>query len=86
MEDTLPRDIVYRAKQGFAVPLARWFRRDLRELARDTIFGTDDGILHGGYLRQLWREHQRGARDGSAQLWAVLMFRKWQAGAARLVP
>ncbi len=78
MESTLSKDTLYRAKQGFAVPLARWFRSELKEMARETIFGTTDGILDPRYLEEIWAEHQRGSFDRSAYLWTILMFRKWQ--------
>ncbi len=74
----LPQDILYRPKQGFAVPLDRWFRNELKEMAQATIFGTDDGILDRGYLKKIWNQHQNKSFDRSAYLWAVLMFRKWQ--------
>ena len=80
MEPTLSRDILYRSKQGFAVPLAHWFRNELKEMAHETIFGVKDGILVPQYLQRIWTEHQRGVFDRSAHLWAVLMFRKWQKG------
>ena len=82
MEPTLSRNILYRSKQGFAVPLASWFRRELKQMARDTIFGARDGILDVRYLEKIWTEHQRETFDRSAYLWAVLMFRKWQQGVA----
>lgn len=79
MEHVLSRETLYRRKQGFAVPLARWFRRELRELAEDTIFSKDDGILDQSYLRKIWHQHQEKRFDRSAYLWSVLMFRKWQS-------
>jgi asparagine synthase (glutamine-hydrolysing) len=82
MEPTLPHDILYRSKQGFAVPLAHWFRDELKEMAHETIFGVKDGILDPKYLEKIWTEHQRGTFDRSAYLWSVLMFRKWQKGFA----
>jgi asparagine synthase (glutamine-hydrolysing) len=82
MEPTLSRDILYRRKQGFAVPLAHWFRNELKEMARAAIFDAPDGILDLQYLKKIWTEHQRGTFDRSAYLWAVLMFRKWQLGFA----
>jgi asparagine synthase (glutamine-hydrolysing) len=84
MEPTLSRDILYRSKQGFAVPLAHWFRNELKEMAHETIFGVKDGILVPQYLQKIWTEHQRGTFDRSAHLWAVLMFRKWQKGWSRV--
>jgi asparagine synthase (glutamine-hydrolysing) len=74
----LPPETLYRNKQGFAVPLAQWFRAELRELTYETIFSSNDGILDLAYLRKVWQQHQKGVYDRSAHLWAVLMFRKWQ--------
>ncbi len=78
MEGVLPRDTIYRKKQGFAIPLANWFRRELHDLAEFSLFGTDDGILDARYLRKIWNQHQQGTCDRSMHLWAALMFRKWQ--------
>ncbi len=79
MEPVLPRDIVYRPKQGFAIPLDRWFRCELKDLAYDLIVtGDKDGILDRNYLSKIWKQHQSGTFDRSAYLWTVLMFRKWQ--------
>ena len=78
LEPVLPQEILYRSKQGFAVPLAQWFRAELRDLTYDTIFSLDDGILDLTYLKRIWQQHQKGVYDRSPNLWAVLMFRKWQ--------
>ena len=78
MSDVLPQDILYRRKQGFAIPLASWFRRELKDVAWEAIFSRDDGILDQSYLKRIWEEHQRGTFDRSAHLWAVLMYRKWR--------
>jgi asparagine synthase (glutamine-hydrolysing) len=79
MAPVLKPEIVDRPKQGFAVPLDRWLRHDLRDLAQDALFATNDGILNPAFLKKIWEEHQRGQADRSPHLWAVLMFRKWQA-------
>jgi asparagine synthase (glutamine-hydrolysing) len=78
-ESILPANILYRRKQGFAVPLDQWFRRELRDVAYEAIMNHDDGILDREYLAKLWNQHQAGIFDRSAYLWSVLMFRKWQA-------
>ncbi|HTP67875.1 MAG TPA: XrtA/PEP-CTERM system amidotransferase [Dongiaceae bacterium] len=77
-EPILPKDILYRPKQGFAIPLNVWFKTDLKEMAEETIFGKEDGVLDRNFLRKIWEQHQKGHYDRSAQLWATLMFRKWQ--------
>jgi len=78
MASVLPAETLGRSKQGFAVPLARWFRKDLRDMAYEAILSSDDGILNRVLLKKIWDQHQKGHYDRSAHLWAVLMFRKWK--------
>jgi asparagine synthase (glutamine-hydrolysing) len=78
LEPKLPNDILYRAKQGFAIPLGTWFRRELKDMAHEIIVGTKDNILDQRFLRRIWTQHQKEQYDRSALLWATLMFRKWQ--------
>jgi asparagine synthase (glutamine-hydrolysing) len=77
LESTLPANILYRAKQGFAIPLGVWFKGELKEMARQIVVETNDGILDQDFLRKIWDQHQKGYYDRSALLWATLMFRKW---------
>ena len=78
LEPQLPAEILYRSKQGFAIPLDQWFRSQLKEMAHQIIVETKDGILDPGFLKKIWNQHQKGTYDRSALLWATLMFRKWQ--------
>jgi asparagine synthase (glutamine-hydrolysing) len=77
MSQLLPPEILRRKKQGFAIPLARWFRHELRELTHERLFSAEDGILNQKFLMKIWQQHQSGHFDRSAHLWAVLMFRTW---------
>ncbi len=73
----VPPEVVYRPKMGFAVPLAKWFRRELRERVRTRLL---DGSLDGTGLFDmdtvgtLVSQHQAGLRDHSAVLWALLIY------------
>jgi asparagine synthase (glutamine-hydrolysing) len=78
LEPVLPAEILYRPKQGFAIPLDVWFKRELKDMARRIILETDDGILDNRFLKKIWDQHQKGYHDRSALLWSALMFRKWQ--------
>jgi asparagine synthase (glutamine-hydrolysing) len=78
MEPILPKEILYRRKQGFAIPLDHWFRKELREFARPALLESDDAILNPSYVRKIWDQHQKGTFDRSAYLWTVLMFRAWK--------
>jgi asparagine synthase (glutamine-hydrolysing) len=76
--NVLPEDVLTRTKKGFAMPVAEWFRGELRGLAHTAMFSERDDILNRSFLKRCWNQHQRGQRDWSALLWSVLMFKAWE--------
>ena len=85
----LPHDIMYRPKQGFSVPLARWFRGPLRERVREAVLGGpmgDTGWFNRVTLKKILDEHERGLRDYSAPLWTILMFDAFLRNVAGAAP
>jgi asparagine synthase (glutamine-hydrolysing) len=79
LERILPKEILYRPKMGFGVPIATWLRSDLKDMAADLLLSKSaDGLLNGKTIENIWREHQGGFRNRSTELWALLMFRLWQ--------
>ena len=77
LESRLPKEILYRPKMGFGVPLASWFRGPLRERVHATVLGDalqSSGLFDREFLRRLVTEHQSGAREHSAAIWSLLMF------------
>lgn len=79
--DLLPRSVRRRSKMGFGVPLAHWFRHDLRDFARDVLL--DERSLGRGYfrpeaVRQLVEEHQAGRFDHGYRLWSLMVLELWQ--------
>lgn len=76
MEDTLPREIVYRRKQGFSVPLKRWFKGGLvgpfENLLGESVL-LDSGWFEKKALQRLWQQHRSGVGDHSTVLWSLLM-------------
>jgi asparagine synthase (glutamine-hydrolysing) len=77
MEPHLSHEVLYRAKMGFAVPLARWFRGPLRGPARDALLGgrlSETGWFNPGYLAEILAQHESGVRDHGTPIWTLLMF------------
>lgn len=77
LEPLLPREVLYRDKMGFAVPLDVWFRGSLKEHIAKVVTGErlkSSGFFVPEYLDKLVQEHQSSRRDHSAVLWALLMF------------
>ena len=82
MASKLPDGILNRKKMGFAIPLDRWFRNELKDVAYSTLFDNADGILDQGFLKAIWNQHQKGLYNRSQHLWAVMMFRRWKTAFA----
>jgi asparagine synthase (glutamine-hydrolysing) len=79
-ERRLPRAVVDAPKRGFAPPVARWLRTDLRPMAESLLFDRSAAaldVLDRDALGRLWREHLSGARDHSVFVWAVMMYALW---------
>jgi asparagine synthase (glutamine-hydrolysing) len=79
--DALPAKVAGRGKSGFGVPLADWFRGELRELAADLLL--DDRARQRGQLRpaavkRLLDEHVAGRADHGHRLWCLVMLELWQ--------
>ena len=74
--DLLPTEVAARGKTGFGVPLGRWFRSDLRELAND-VLTSDRGWFRADTVRRLLREHETGHTDHGHRLWCLLMLELW---------
>ncbi len=78
----VPRELVDRKKQGFAIPLASWLRSDLREWARERLFTRQPAaevFFRPEAIRRLWDQHQAGTRDHKTILWHLVVLRQWLA-------
>jgi len=77
LEPFLPREVLYREKMGFAVPLSIWFRDSLATRMTEVVNGprlADTGIFRPEMLNRVLMEHRSAKRDHSALLWSLLMF------------
>jgi asparagine synthase (glutamine-hydrolysing) len=76
----VPRELIERPKQGFALPLDAWLRGPLRDWAEallDERRIAREGFLDPAPIRDRWREHLSGSRNWQHHLWIVLMFQAW---------
>ena len=76
----LPHEIINRPKMGFGVPIERWFREDLKEMAFDILLS--ERSLKRGYfqvktIRRILEEHVSGIRAWHYQIWNLLMLELW---------
>jgi len=80
LEPMLPKNILYRRKMGFGVPLVHWFKGDLVDYARDILLSSEArqrGYFNPAHLENILQTHQKRGRDMSAKIWALLFFEHW---------
>jgi asparagine synthase (glutamine-hydrolysing) len=80
MEKHLPRKIIYRRKRGFPVPIAKWFRTDLREKAREILMdrrSVGRQYFKPSYVEGILDKHAAGREDLSRRIFALLTLELW---------
>lgn len=80
MRGLVPDELLRQRKQGFAIPIQRWFREDLRECFQELVLGNDARCrahLNVDAVRPLFTEHAAKREDYGHHLWALLMFEQW---------
>jgi asparagine synthase (glutamine-hydrolysing) len=76
----LPSEVAARGKSGFGAPLARWFRGELRPLARELLLdehARSRGWFRPGAIEELLAEHASGQFDHGHRLWTLAMLELW---------
>jgi asparagine synthase (glutamine-hydrolysing) len=76
----LPDEILERAKMGFGVPLARWFRTELRDLPAEVLLdraSVGRGYFRRAELERIIRDHHDCSADHSARIWSLLQLELW---------
>lgn len=76
----VPKEVLYRKKMGFGVPIANWLREELKDFLRDNLISerfANRGILKKSVVEKLINEHLSGEKDNYNQLWTILMLELW---------
>jgi asparagine synthase (glutamine-hydrolysing) len=80
LEKVLPADMLYGRKRGFGAPIREWFRGDEGKELAGLIMNSSmrqRNLFDYDFIDRLSDEHQRGARDWSFHLWALLNVSLW---------
>jgi asparagine synthase (glutamine-hydrolysing) len=75
LEPILPREILYRSKKGFGVPIGAWFRAGLFDWRQPEASARIDA----SFLERKRAEHTAGRSDERVFLWNSWLLREWQA-------
>ncbi|MGD8538846.1 MAG: asparagine synthase (glutamine-hydrolyzing) [Candidatus Aminicenantes bacterium] len=81
MERLLPRQNIYRSKEGFSIPIKHWLRNELKDLMFHYLSETrirDAELFNYRSIQQKIDAHMDGRENYSHQLWALLVFEIWR--------
>jgi len=78
----LPKDIITRKKQGFEVPLLKWFKTELRNSIESEWLNDDfienQGIFDVQQIKALKMQlYSSNPQDAVAQTWGLIAFQHW---------
>jgi asparagine synthase (glutamine-hydrolysing) len=80
MEPYLPKEIIYRPKTGFGVPLRNWMRNQLRDLTSDYLNEftlKKRGLFDPKSVNRLIVENDSSRVDASYTLFSILCIEIW---------
>ncbi len=73
----LPRELDLERKQGFGIPLARWFRGEWGRFMEEVLTAPQQTIFDRGAVDELLRNQRHGYRN-TERLFALTMFELWR--------
>jgi asparagine synthase (glutamine-hydrolysing) len=79
MESRLPKELLYRTKKGFPVPICRWLREKtdgIREVLLDS-GSACRAFLEPSFIEEIICDHEQTQADLSDLIWPFLVFEYW---------
>jgi asparagine synthase (glutamine-hydrolysing) len=76
----VPKDCVYRPKEGFSIPIKNWLGNQLRPLMEELLNSrtlNKQGVFRVSTIERLKREHLTGLANHSHLLWSLMVFQAW---------
>lgn len=80
LEDILPRQVMYRPKMGFGVPIEHWFRGELKEYTKEKLLGgqlVQRGLFRESAILDILNMHTETGVNYSPHIWALLTLELW---------
>lgn len=81
MERYLPRDVIYRSKTGFGVPLRKWIFDDLKPVVNDLLGPQrlrERELFDPAAVREILAENEANRADHAYLIYSLLTLELWQ--------
>jgi asparagine synthase (glutamine-hydrolysing) len=75
----VPREVLYRKKRGFSLPLVHWMRNELKDMLMILLEPRtlERGYFEASGVRKLMDDHLHRGKTMTGRLWRLLMFELW---------
>jgi asparagine synthase (glutamine-hydrolysing) len=76
----LPPETLTKRKQGFAVPVAKWLKDDLKGLLLDAFAKAKierEGIFDHAYIKEMTERYFQDRDDLRKEIWGLFLFEMW---------
>ena len=80
LEKYLPNELIYKSKQGFGVPLAEWFRKELKDYVFDNLSKDNcnkHNLFNYDIINNTLTDHYKNGIDSEHKLWSLIQFNSW---------
>jgi asparagine synthase (glutamine-hydrolysing) len=79
-ENIIPREHIYRKKQGFAAPVAEWLKKEWKDIFDDSFNSSKlaKELFDSSYIKQLQSDHIAGTCKNGDQLWSLMNLFLWE--------
>ena len=80
LQPVVPPEVLTAPKRGFGIPIKHWFRNGLKSFARELLLSPSSRsgrFLQPSSVENLLASHDRGGRDLSDRIWALLVLEQW---------
>lgn len=77
----VPRECVYRPKEGFSIPMKQWLKTDFKPIMDDLLSPrrlAAEGIFNVQTVERLKAEHLANRANHSHVLWSMIVFEDWR--------
>jgi len=77
----VPRECVYRPKEGFSIPIKNWLKDEFRGLVERYLAPerlSQEGLFEPAVVARMWQEHLANRANHSHLLWSLLVFEQWR--------
>ena len=79
-ERYLPKEVIYRPKSGFGVPVEHWVRHELEEFIDNKLSENnlvDSNLFNKQKVQEIVEQNKKGQINASYSVWSLLAIQSW---------